>query len=153
MVATTQKRLTLEELRAKTAKAIIEATTFEKSPTYDMPMGSEMLFKVKKVVEGTFGSPLVIASDLRPMGADGKFVAGVLKAYTQAGLTAPRVPTEVKPGSDIRIPTFIVKRAQEKGLQFHPAQVYWSKFIEGKKTPKGTFLVAAVDLVGTDFPE
>jgi hypothetical protein len=153
MVATTQKRMTLEELRAKTAKAIIDATTFEKTPTYDMPKGSEMLFRVKKVIEGSFGAPMVVCSELRVLGADGKFAATTLKAYTQDGLTGPRISVEVKPGSEIRIPSFLSKRAVQKGLEFHPPQVYWASYIDDKKVDKGTFKIAAVDLVGTDFPE
>lgn len=149
-----QKRLTLEELRAKTAKAIKEATTFEKTPTYDMTIGQEILFMVEKVAEGKFGTPIVIARELRVMDGNGKFaVPPVMRAYTQEGLTAPRIMTEVKAGEKIRAPTFVVRRAQEKKLEFHANQVYWAKYIEDVKVEKGTFKVTAVDLVGTEFPD
>ena len=143
----------MSELREKTAKAIKEATTFEKTPTYDMTVGSEILFKVKRSIEGTFGAPIVVCSELRVMDGNGKFVVTTLRAYTQDGLTGPRVYTEVKPGEDIRIPAFVSRRAKDKGLEFHPNQVYWSKYIEDKKVEKGTFKVTAVDLVGTEFPD
>jgi len=153
MVATTQKRLTLEELRAKTAKAIKEATTFERTPTLDMQKGTEILFRVKKVIDGTFGAPLVVCSEIRVLGSDGKFAVTTLKAYMQEGLTGPRTNVEVKPGSEIRIPSFLARRAVSKGLVFYPAQVYWASYIEDKAVEKGTFKIAAVDLVGTEFPE
>src|SRR3990167_8203322 len=146
------KRLTLEELRAKTAKAIKDATTFEKSPTFDMPVGSEVLFRVKRVIEGNFEAPMVITDDLRTMNGEKKFVTGTLKGYTQDRKEAPRIPVEVEAGKDVRIPSFVVRRAKAKGLEFHPRQVYWSKFIEEKKVERGTFKVTAIDLVGTDFP-
>ena len=148
-----KRKLTLDELRAKTAKAIKEATTFEKSPTYDIALGSEILFKVKLSFEGNYGFPLVVCSELRVMGSDGKFIAGPLKAYTQDGLTGPRVWTEVKPGEDILLPAAVSRAATKKGLAFHPMQVYWAKYLEDKKVEKGTFKLVAVDLVGTDFPE
>jgi len=152
-MAEAQKRLTLEELRAKTAKAIREATTFEKTPTYDMAVGTEILFKVKKVVEGTFGAQIVVCSELRVMDGNGKFVVTTLRAYMQDGLTGPRTFMEVKPGDEIRAPTFVARRGKEKGLAFHADQVYWAKYIEDKKVEKGTFKVTAVDLVGTEFPD
>ena len=49
-----QAKITMEELRAKSAKAQKEATTFEKSPTLDMKLGTEIVFRVKKVVSGKF---------------------------------------------------------------------------------------------------
>ena len=148
-----KRKLTLDELRAKTAKAIKEATTFEKSPTFDIALGQEILFKVKRVVEGNYEGSIVICSELRVMGGDGKFVAGTLKAYTQAGLTGPRIPTEVKAGEDVRAPTAVARAAAKKGLEFHPNQVYWAAYLQDKPVEKGIFKVVAVDLVGTDFPD
>ena len=146
--------MTLDELRAKTAKAIVEATTFEKSPTFDMTVGTEILFKVKKVIAGNFDAPLVICSEVRVVDGTGKFPAGgSLRAYTQEGKDGPKTFSEVKPGEDIRVPSFVVRRAKSKGLEFHPNQVYWSKYISDVKVEKGTFKVTAVDLVGTEFPE
>src|SRR3990167_8900087 len=155
------KKLTLEELRAKTAKAIKEATTFEKSPTFEMPLGTEIVFRVKKVVEGNFDAPIVIASELRVGNVlaiaedpkSTKFLNTALKAYTQDGKDGPKVFTEVKPGEEIRVPTFVVKRAGTKKLEFHPSQVYWAHYREDVKVERGTFKVTAVDLVGTEFPE
>ncbi len=150
-----QKRLTLEELRAKTAQAIKEATTFEKTPTFDMPLGTEILFRVKKVVEGNFDAPIVIASELRVMDGSGKFVATTMRAYTQDGKDGPKVFSELKAGDEIRVPTFLVRRGMNKGLDFKGKEklVFWGKFIEEKKVEKGVFKVAAIDLVGTEFPE
>jgi len=150
-----QKRLTLEELREKTAKAIKEATTFEKSSTFDMPVGTEILFRVKRVFPGNYDGDVVISDEVRVMDK-GKFVALTatdLLTYKQDGLTGPRVKTEIKPGEDVRIPSFVAKRAKSKGLEFHPKQVYWSKFLEEKKLEKGFFKLAAVDLIGVEFPE
>ena len=47
-------KITMEELRAKSAKAVKTATTFEKSPTLDLKMEMEVIFQVKKVVSGKF---------------------------------------------------------------------------------------------------
>jgi hypothetical protein len=87
------------------------------------------------------------------MDGDGKFVLKTLKAYTQDGLTGPRIPVDVEARKDIRAPPFVVKRAKAKGLAFHENQVYWAKYVEDKKVDKGTFKVTAVDLVGTEFPD
>jgi len=119
-----------------------------------MPIGSETLFKVKKVIAGQYEAPMVIADELRVMNGAGKFVVGeTLKAYTQDGKDSPRVAVEVKAGEDIRVPSFVVRRAKDKGIEFHPKQVYWAKHIEDKALSGGkTFKVAAVALVGTEFP-
>lgn len=148
------KKLTLEELRAKTAKAIKEATTMEKSPAFEMPVGAEILFRVKRVVEGNFEGALVISDDLRVLNVTtGKFEKMELRAYTQEGKDGPRTYTSVKPGAEIRIPSFVARAASRKGLEFHAKLVYWSKFIEEKKVERGMFKVTAVDLVGSEFPE
>ena len=69
-----------------------------------MPIGSETLFKVKKVIAGQYEAPMVIADELRVMNGAGKFVVGeTLKAYTQDGKDSPRVAVEVKAGEDVSI--------------------------------------------------
>jgi len=157
-IAETQKRITLAELREKTAKAIKSATTFEKSPVFDMQIGTEVLFRVKKVIAGKYPEPLVIASELRVgvgSGDDTKFPPTVttLKAYLQDGKDGPRTYVEIKPGEEVRVPSFVVRRAQENGVTLHSNQVYWASFIEGKEVERGTFKVCAVALVGAEFPE
>lgn len=148
------KKLTLEELRAKTAKAEKEATEFEKSPAFNMRAGSEILFRVKKVIDGNFEGKLVIADDLRVFDASsGKFDKTTLDGYMQDGKDGPRTAVKVEPGKDIRVPGFVARAAARKGLDFHPKLVYWSKYIEDKKVEKGTFKVTAVDVVGSEFPE
>jgi len=118
-----------------------------------MPVGTEILFKVKKVIAGQYDAPMVIADELRVMNSAGKFVGGDLKAYTQEGKDAPRIAAEVKAGEDIRVPSFVVRRAKAKGIEFHPKEIFWAKYIEDKKVDKGTFKVTAIDLVGLSFPE
>lgn len=153
------KKLTMEELRARTAKATKEAMTFEKSPTFEMGTGMQVVFRVKKVVSGKFkdqsGKPtdLVIASDVRTSEDDKKFVSAELKAYLQAGLDGPRTAAVVKAGGEARVPNFIVKRFKEKGIELHPGYVYWARYIDDVKTPNGTFRRSAVDALGTEYPE
>ncbi len=152
------KKLTMEELRAKTAKAVKEATTFEKSPTLDMRQGMEIVFRVKKVVSGKFkdekGAPmdLVIVHDVRVLN-DGKFVSADLPAYLQDGLQGPRTSMTVKAGAEIRLPNFIVKRSARQGIDLHEKYVYWAKYLDDIKVPAGMFKRAAVTALGTDFPE
>lgn len=148
------KPLTLEELRARTAKAIKDATTMEKSPAFEMTVGAEILFRVKRVIEGNFEGSLVITDDLRVLNMmSGKFEKTALNGYMQEGKDGPRTTVTVKPGEDVRIPSFVARAAKRKGLEFVPKFVYWSKYIEDKKVEKGTFKVTAVEAVGSAFPE
>ena len=148
------KKLTLEELRTKTAKAIKEATEFERAPAFDMRIGTEILFRVKRAIDGNFEGKLVITDDLRVLNVTtGKFEKMALDAYTQEGKDGPRSTMKVDPGKDIRVPSFVARAAKRKGLDFVPKFVYWSKYVEDKKVEKGTFKVTAVDIVGSEFPE
>lgn len=149
----TPRRVTLEELKAKTAKAIVEATEFEPSPTYDLQKGEEIFFRVKKVISGKFETPLVIVNDVRKT-VNGKLaVLDTMKTSTQAGLNAQRIFGATKGGEDVRLPAFLVKRAKSQGIEFHPNQVYIALYIDDIKVEKGMFQRAAVVLAGTDFPE
>ena len=149
---------TMEELRAKSAKAEKTATTFEKSPTLDLKMEMEVIFRVKKVVSGKFkdqkGNPidLVIATDLRLVEA-GKIVSKDLAGYLQDGLQGPRTAATVKAGTDFRVPNFVVTRFAEQGIVFHPGYVYGSKYVDDKKTPAGTMKRASAYALGTEYPD
>jgi uncharacterized protein YdhG (YjbR/CyaY superfamily) len=139
------KKLTLEELRAKSAKAVTEATKFEKTPTFNMRINDEIAFRVKSVVTGNFPEPMVVSNDFRVFDGQGKFLKGTLQAYKQEGKDGPREFVEVKPGEDVRVPRFVVARAiQKNGIDFKPGFIYWAKFISEAKTAKGMFKVAAV---------
>lgn len=155
-----QAKLTMEELRMKTVKAVKDATTFEKSPTLDMKVGTQIVFRVKKVVSGKFkdqqGKPmdLVIASDVRSFDEEAKkFISTALMGYMQDGLQGARTAVTVKAGADARLPNFVVKRFAERGIELHPNYTYWVQFLEEKKVPNGTFKLTAVEALGTIFPD
>ena len=154
-----QARITMEELRAKSAKAEKDATTFEKSPTLDLKMGTEIVFRVKKVVSGKFkdqkGKPmdLVIVNDVRVVDANGKLTSADVGGYIQNGLQGPRTSTTVKAGADARLPNFIVSRFAGQGIELHPNYVYGSKYVEDKKVPAGVFKVASAYALGTEYPD
>lgn len=143
--------MTLDELRSKAAKAEKEATTFEKTPTLEVSIGTEFVYRVAQVIEGNYPTPMVIASELK-MGNGKGFVPTAVKAYTQNGKDGPKEYTVVNPGEKVRVPPFVVRHAMEEGIEFHAKLVYWSKFIEEKEVPSGTFKNAATVLVGTEFP-
>lgn len=144
--------MTLEELRSKTAKAEKEATTFEKTPTLEVAVGQEFVFRVAQVIEGNFPTPMLIASELR-MGNGKGFADVPVKAYTQDGKDGPKEYKVVNPGEKIRVPPFIVRHAMDSGVEFHQKLVYWAKFIAEKEVPSGTFKNSAVVLVGDEFPK
>jgi len=156
--AMAQAKITMEELRAKSAKAEKSATTFEKSPTVDVKMGMEIVFRVKKVVSGKFKDTknrpidLVIASDVRVV-ENGGLVSRPLAGYTQEGLQGPRIATTIVAGADVRIPNFVVTRFSEQGIVFHPGYVYGSKYVDDKKTPAGTMKRASAYSLGTEYPD
>lgn len=150
-MAEMRKQITLDELRARAAKAEKEATTFEKTPTLDIAVGQDFLFRVAQVIEGNFDTPMVIASELR-MGDGKSFVSVPVKAYTQDGKDAPKVEKVVNPGEKVRVPPFVVRHAMEAGVEFFPKLVYWGKFLAEKEVASGTFKNSAVVLVGSDFP-
>src|SRR5436309_11719673 len=77
-----RKQMTLDELRSKAAKAEKEATTFEKTPTLEVSIGTEFVYRVAQVIEGNYPTPMVIASELK-MGNGKGFVPTAVKAYTQ----------------------------------------------------------------------
>lgn len=151
-MAEVRKQMTLDELRAKTAKAEKEATTFEKTPTLDVSIGQTFLFRVVQVIEGNFPTPMVIAQELK-MGNDKGFSEVPVKAYVQDGKDGPKEFRIVNPGEKVRIPPFIVRHAMDNGTTFHLKLVYWAKFIGEKEVPSGTFKNSAVLLVGDSFPE
>jgi hypothetical protein len=152
-------RITMEELRAKSAKAEKDATTFEKSPTLDIVKGTEIVFRVKKVVSGKFkdskGKPmdLVIVTDVRTVDANGKLTSVAVGGYLQDGLQGPRTTLTIKAGAEARLPNFIVNRFAGQGIELHPNYVYGSKYVEDKKVPAGTFKVASAYSLGTEYPD
>ncbi len=146
------KEVKLGDLRARIAQAVKETSANMKAPTLEVTPGMAILFRVAEVQDSEFG-PIVLSDDAPVEQSDGRFVTTPLRAYTLGNTDASRVLSVTKPGEKVRIPSFLICRAQPKDLVFRATLVYWAKYICDKPVAHGTFKVAAVMLLGNEFPE
>jgi hypothetical protein len=149
--------MTFEELEALIPEETKQATEFEKSPVWAPQVNEAIVARLKRVHKGAYEQPLVIASEFAAYN-DGK-LGGIVRMKTDSPSGEEEV-TEIDGPSgeiqqaDLRIPTFAVSRAMDKGVKLVEDYVYFFKLVGEKETRfANTYKQVLVIALGDRFPK
>ena len=140
--------LTLEELESMLPEAVKDATTFEPSPEWNPtqdpeksgPSDKTIMVRIGRIFKGNYDQPLVVASEWAPYNMEKKTLGEVQDGY------------EGKKG--VRLPTFAVRRMQEKKVPIVADLVYLFAHVGTKPTKFGNdFNQVAIIGPFPDFPK
>ncbi len=153
--AAAMKPISLEELQRLIPDATKKATEFEKAPTWEPKVGDAIIVRLKRVHEGSYAQPLVVAGEFAGyvngrLGGSVKWVKKDLKGNVlESGeIDTPKVVTQ-----DLRLPTFAVSRAMEQDVKLVEKFTYFFQVV-GERTTQypNPYRQLVVISLGQTFP-
>ncbi len=154
--AAAMKPISLEELQRLIPDATKKATEFEKAPTWEPKVGDAIVVRLKRVHQGGYEQPLVVASEFAGYvnGRLGGTVKWAKKDLKGNILESGEFDTPGVVMKDLRLPTFAVSRAIQQDVKLVEKFVYFLQVV-GEKESKfpNPFRQVVVIALGQTFPK